>query len=103
VAASRKIIVKTDTCVSCPTCSCEIPVLNTIGLPREFSVLCPNCGGRKFYQLAQTHDRREDAEATQISGRIQFGMKPATVGDLTAAKPMLPKSRLSQFGSWLLQ
>ena len=103
MAASRKIIVKTDTCVSCPTCSCEIPVLNTIALPREFSVLCPNCGGRNFYQLAQTHDRKEDAEATQISARIQFGMKRATDGDLTAAKPMLPKSRLSQFGSWLLQ
>jgi hypothetical protein len=26
--------------VSCPTCFYEIPVLNTVGLPREFSVLC---------------------------------------------------------------
>ena len=30
-------------------------------------------------------------------------MKRATDDDLSAAKPMLPKSRLSQFGSWLLQ
>jgi len=103
MATFRKIIVKADTCVSCPTCSCEIPVLNTMSLAREFSVLCPNCGGRKSYQLAQVHDRQQATDATQISGRIPFGMKGATDSDLTAAASMQPKSRLNQFGSWLLQ
>jgi len=56
-------------------CSHEIPMLNTIGLPREFSVLCPNCGARKFYQLAQIHDQKEAANKTRAPERIQFGTK----------------------------
>jgi hypothetical protein len=103
VAISKKIIVKDNIFVSCPTCFYEIPVLKTMSLPREFSVLCPNCGGRKLYQLAQIHDRKQDTVATQNFGRAQFGMKSATVGDLTAAVPTQPKSLLNQFGSWLLQ
>lgn len=78
-------------------------MLNTMSLPREFSVLCPNCGERKFYQVAQAHDRKPNAETTQISGRIQFGMKRATDRDLTAGTPMQPKSRLNEVVSWLLQ
>jgi hypothetical protein len=103
VAISKKDIVKDNIFVSCPTCFYEIPVLNTMSLPREFFVLCPNCGGRKLYQMAQTHDRRQDTAATRNSGRAQFGMKSATVGDLTAVEPTQPKSLLNQFGSWLLQ
>ncbi len=103
MAISKKIIVKDNIFVSCPTCLYEIPVVSTMGLPREFSVLCPNCGGRKLYQLAQSHDRKQDTAATQNSGRAQFGMKYATVGDLTAVEPTPPKSLLNQFGSWLLQ
>jgi orotidine-5'-phosphate decarboxylase len=68
--------IKPDTCVSCPVCSCEIPVLNTKSLPREFSVLCPGCGARKLYHLAQAHDQKEEPIAAQPSSqRIQFGMK----------------------------
>jgi len=102
MATARKVILRAETCVSCPTCSYEIP-LNTTSLPREFSVLCPNCRGRKFYEAAQAHDRNREAEATQISGRAQFGMKRATDYDLPAEQSMQPKSRLSGLASWLLQ
>jgi hypothetical protein len=101
--ATRKIIVKPDTSVSCPTCSCEIPVLNTNGLPREFSVQCTNCGGRALYQLAQIHDQKPDAETTQSSRRIQFGMRRDIDRDRAAGKPVQEKSRQSGFVSWLLQ
>jgi hypothetical protein len=92
VAIYRKII-KTDTCVSCPTCSREIPVLGTSRLPREFSVLCPSCGRRKAYQLDEVHDRTQDAETTQAAGLIQFGKK----------NWIQPKSGLNEWASWLLQ
>ena len=104
MATSRKVILKAETCVSCPACSCEIPLLNTASLPREFSVLCPNCGSRKFYEFAQAHDRNREAETTRGSGRIQFGMKHAADCDLPAGQPMPPpKSRLNGLASWLLQ
>jgi DNA-directed RNA polymerase subunit RPC12/RpoP len=103
VATSRRIILKAETCVSCPACSYEIPLLNTVSLPREFSVLCPNCGSRKLYEFAQAHDRNQEAEATQISGRAQFGMKQETDCDLPSENPVQPKSRLNEFASWLLQ
>jgi predicted RNA-binding Zn-ribbon protein involved in translation (DUF1610 family) len=77
VATSRKVS-QIDTCVRCPTCSWEIPLVGTLRLPREYSVLCPNCGQRKVYQAAQAHDLKQDAEATKTSGRIiQFGTKKA--------------------------
>jgi hypothetical protein len=103
VATSRNIISKADIGVTCPTCSCEIPVAAANSLPREFSVLCPNCGGRKFYLLAQIHDRKPDAEIIQISARPQFGMKRVTDPDQTIGQPMPPKSWLSELGSWLVQ
>lgn len=102
MAAFRKVIVKTETCVSCPTCSWEIPMLDTQGLRREFSVRCPNCGGRKVYQLAQIHDQTQEV-ATPISRRIEFGTRCAIDDDQTAGKPMLPKSRLAGLAAWLLQ
>jgi len=102
VASARKITVKSESGVTCPTCSFEIPVENTKGLPRNFSVLCPNCGGRKSYLLAQVHDHKQDAETAQMSSRPQFGMRGAIDDDLTA-ESIPPKSRLSQLASWLLQ
>jgi len=78
-------------------------VLNTSSLPREFSVLCPNCRGRKFYQAAQVHDQKQDAEAAQIARRGQFGMKHAIDRDRTAEVPIQAKSLLNEFASWLLQ
>jgi uncharacterized Zn finger protein (UPF0148 family) len=103
VETSRKITAKAEVCVTCPTCSHEIPVVTANSLPREFSVLCANCGGRKFYQLAQIHDQKPDAEITGMPARVQFGMKRAINLDETAGQPMPPKSRLSEFASWLLQ
>jgi hypothetical protein len=103
VAISRKIMLKAETCVSCPACSYEIPVLSAVSSPREFSVPCPNCGSRKFYEFAQAHDLTREAETTQIPGKVQFGMKHAIDCDLPAGKPMQPKSRLSELASWLLQ
>ena len=70
MARARKDF-KTDTCVSCPACSCEIRLPSALRLPEQFSVLCPNCGQRKHYGPAEVHDRKEDAEAT--FPRIQFG------------------------------
>jgi hypothetical protein len=52
-------------------------MLNTMSLPRDFSVQCPNCAGRKFYQADQVHDRREAAETTRSAEEIQFGIKRA--------------------------
>jgi hypothetical protein len=77
-------------------------MLNTMNLPREFSVRCPHCEGRKFYQAAQVHERNKDAETTQ-TGKIQFGVKGAIDRDRAPAKPMQPKSRLNAMASWLLQ
>jgi hypothetical protein len=93
VATSRKIF-HADSCVSCPTCSCEIPVLGAIRLPREFSVLCPNCGLRRVYQATELHDAKQDTEETHKSRRIQFGKKK----DKTSGGP---KSWLSESMSWL--
>jgi hypothetical protein len=103
VAAPKKIIAKAEVCVTCPACSHEIPMVTANSLPREFSVLCENCGGRKFYQLAQIHDQKPDAEITGMPARIQFGMKRAIYLDETVGQPMPLKSRLSEFTSWLLQ
>jgi hypothetical protein len=61
--------------VSCPACSCEIPVVGTQRLPREFSVLCPNCGQRNFYQQVETHDPKQDAGAARTPAKIEFGKK----------------------------
>jgi len=107
VATSRKVIVKTNACVSCPTCGYEIIVLTGQSLPREFSVLCPNCGGRKLYRLDQLHDRKLDAESKPIPARVRFGTKPAMDRAIdpnqAVGSAMSPKSRLSELTSWLLQ
>jgi hypothetical protein len=89
-------------CVSCPTCSYEIPVQSTLRIPREFSVLCPNCGWRREYQPADLHDARRDAGATREFPRNQFGKKSAKkIGNESIYIP--PKTPLNQLVSWLLQ
>jgi hypothetical protein len=75
VATAGNIDRKTGTCVKCPTCSFEIPLLSTKSLPREFSVLCPKCRGRKLYQVAEVHDQNPKAGPPQNSVRDQFGIR----------------------------
>jgi hypothetical protein len=104
VTVFRKIV-KPDaivSCVSCPTCSCEIPVHSVLRMPREFSVLCPNCGWRREYQPADLHDARRDAEVTREFPRIQFGKK--NVKKIGGENIFIqPETRLNQLVSWLLQ
>ena len=59
-------------CVSCPTCSYEIPVASAPPLRGEFSVPCPNCGQRKMYRPAEVRDPRQDAQAIVVSRTIPF-------------------------------
>lgn len=104
MAASRKTVVNPAAYVSCPTCSCEITVLNTIrSLPREFSVLCPKCGGRKLYQLAQVHEQKQVAETAGVSRGMPFGVKRGIDCDRTSGEQVPAKSGLNGFVSWLLQ
>jgi hypothetical protein len=104
VAVARKFVEPDPSvsCVSCPTCSCEIPMLNAMRLPREFSVLCPNCGWRDEYQLVAVHDARQDGESTHEFRRIQFGKKNVKKS-VKKNMPIQPKSRLNEWASWLLQ
>jgi len=102
MASARKVIVKSESCVSCPTCSYEIPLFNTKNLPREFSVLCPSCGGRKLYEPVQIHSLKQEFETTQVTARQQFGMRQA-IGDDETAGPMPAKSRLGEITAWFLQ
>jgi hypothetical protein len=89
-------------CVSCPTCSGEIPVQAALRMPREFSVLCPNCGRRREYQSAELHDAKQDAEPIREFPRIQFGRK--NVKKVEEENIFIqPKTRLNQIVSWLLQ
>jgi hypothetical protein len=62
-------------CVSCPACAFEIPVMDTRGLPTEFSVLCPNCGQRSLCRSAGVHAPKAVADAPKASRKIQFGKK----------------------------
>ncbi len=101
MATNRKDI-RLDTYVSCPTCGCEIIMLNTMSLPREFSVRCPNCEGRKFYQADQIHDHRDGAENDQSSGKMQFGIRRTNERDQTPENLPQPKSRLRAMATWLL-
>jgi hypothetical protein len=104
VAVFRKTI-KPDvgmSCVSCSTCACEIPVHSALRMPREFSVLCPNCEWRNEYQPADLHDARRDAKATREFPRIQFGRK--NVKKIEKENIFIqPETRLNQLVSWLLQ
>ena len=104
MAVFRKIVTADAglSCVSCPTCSCEIPVHSALRLPREFSVKCPNCGWRKEYQSAELHDARRDAEATREFPRIQFGKKNVKTIE-TKNIFIQPETRLKQLVSWFLQ
>ena len=100
MAVFRKVATPdTDvSCVSCPKCSFEIPVLGARRLPREFSVLCPNCGWRKEYQLAGLHDAKQDWEQNREIKRIEFGKKNE-MKDVFIE----PKAQRSGLVSWLLQ
>ena len=89
-------------CVSCPTCSCEIPVQAALRMPREFSVPCPNCGWRREYRSADLHDAKHDAEPTREFSKIQFGRK--NVKKIETDNIFIrPETRLNQLVSWLLQ
>jgi hypothetical protein len=88
-------------CVSCPTCSYEIPVQSTLRMPREFSVLCPNCGWRREYQPADLHDAGRGAEPTRQFPGIQFGTK--NVRKIEEEDILIqPETRLNQLVSWFL-
>jgi hypothetical protein len=84
--------------VSCPKCSFEIPVLSAGRLPREFSVLCPNCGWRKEHQSAELHRAKQDWEQNPEAKRAQFGKK-------NEPKDIVIEPKASRNGlvSWLLQ
>jgi endogenous inhibitor of DNA gyrase (YacG/DUF329 family) len=84
---------KTRSCVSCPTCSHEIPLASTLRLPGVFSVPCPNCGQRKVYQSAEAHDPKQEAEVVKASGPIQFATR--------RKRSMRPKSWLHAWVSSL--
>jgi hypothetical protein len=86
---------KARSCVTCPTCSCEIPLVCELRLPTEFSVPCPGCGRRTVYQSAETHDPDDDAGATQTCHAIEFSTKKK--------ESMQPKSWLNEWASSLLQ
>ena len=79
----------------------RIIMLNTMSLPREFSVRCPNCDGRKFYQADQIHDHRDDAENDQSSGKMQFGIRRTNERDQTP-EIVQSKSRFNAMANWLL-
>ena len=90
-------------CVSCPTCSCEIPVQAALRMPRAFSVLCPNCGRRREYQSAELHDAKQNAERIREFSKIQFGRKNVKKIEEEEDIFIQPKTRLNQIVSWLLQ
>jgi hypothetical protein len=89
-------------CVSCPTCSFEIPLQSGLRMPREFSVLCPNCGWRREYHPADLHDARPKAKLLGEFPRIQFGKKNVKKIE-TEDIFIQPKTPLNQLVSWLLQ
>ena len=89
-------------CVSCPTCSFEIPLQSGLRMPREFSVLCPNCGWRREYHPADLHNARPEAELLREFPRIQFGRKNVKKVE-TEDIFIQPKTPLNQLVSWLLQ
>jgi uncharacterized Zn finger protein (UPF0148 family) len=85
--------------VSCPACSCEIPLEGAPRLPAEFSVPCPSCGRRTVYQSADAHDSKKAAEATNTFGRARFPAKKKT----NKQAPTAPKSWLNDAATWLMQ
>jgi hypothetical protein len=99
VAVFRKIVNAGASCVSCPTCSGEIPVQSALRMPREFSVKCPNCGERREYQSAELHDAKPEAGSPRECPRIQFGRKNEKKKDIF----IQPETRLNQLVAWLLQ
>ena len=89
-------------CVSCLTCSYEIPVQSELRMPREFSVKCPNCGWRREYQSTDLHDAKPEAKSSREFPRIQFGKKNVKKVE-TEDIFIQPKTPLNQLVSWLLQ
>jgi hypothetical protein len=102
VAVFRKVVDAGVSCVSCSTCSCEIPVQSGLRMPREFSVKCPNCGERREYQSTELHDARPEAGLPREFKKIQFGRK--NVKKIEVENIFIqPETRLNQMVSWLLQ
>ena len=60
----RDRVLNGGSCVICPLCSWEIPLVGTLRPPGEFSALCPNCGHRNIYQSDDARDPKRDADAT---------------------------------------
>ena len=87
-------------CVSCPTCAREIPVQSAARLPREFSVLCPNCGRREEHQLAGLHGAKPEEESIHGLRNSQFGKRNGKKSENILIQP---KTRLDEFTAWLLQ
>jgi len=100
VAVFRKIVTPDAdvSCVSCPKCSFEIPVIGAGRLPREFSVSCPNCGWRKEHQSAELHSAKQDWEQNREPKSVQFG-KRNEPKDIFIE----PKAARNGLVSWLLQ
>jgi ssDNA-binding Zn-finger/Zn-ribbon topoisomerase 1 len=104
MAVFRKAVIPDAvvSCVSCPTCSFEIPVHSVLRMPREFSILCPNCGWRREYQPADLHDARAEAELPREFPRVQFGKKNVKKIERENIFTQ-PETRLNQLASWFLQ
>jgi hypothetical protein len=77
-------------------------VQSGLRMPREFSVKCPNCGGRREYQSAELHDARPEAGLPREFQGIQFGRKNIKKIE-TEDIFIQPETRLNQLVSWLLQ
>jgi hypothetical protein len=103
VTNARKAVAGADNCVSCPACSYDILIQNGKKPKGEFSVICPNCGARKFHQLAEIHGQKQEGEAARRPARVKFGMKTANDGDRKVDGPEQPRSRMREFSSWLLK
>jgi hypothetical protein len=73
-------------------------VLGAGRLPREFSVLCPNCEWRKEHKSAELHSAKQDWEQNRESKRVQFGKK-------NEPKDIFIEHKAARNGlvSWLLQ
>lgn len=101
IVATIQTYPKSDTCVSCATCSWEIPLANSPHRQKEFSVACSNCGRRHLYGPADAHDSRVAGEG-KTSRMLGFSTKPKIEKKFDESEPA-PRSWLNECTSWLLQ
>ena len=102
MATYRKDI-RPDTYVSCPTCGCEIIMLNTMSLPgADFRCDARIARDENFTKRMGFMITVTTPEKAQSSGKIQFGIRRTNERDQTSAKPMQPKSRFNAMATWLL-